>query len=283
MKKIMTLAATALIAAAAFAQQKADIIVSYDCSAKDWRSDTTNVTKMTLLANSKEAKFFNDISLWNDSLSSTPEGAKKLREILMAACVIRTPDGGVVVDMRKGPTKKIHTYVFTNAPTETLRYYSKLGDEQVYYDEPLGEQTWEIGDSTATIMGYECISAETEYHGRKWKAWFTPEIPVPFGPWKLHGLPGLILKAEADNGNGYVATGLEETDRTMTPMYSPENYDKTDRKKALANHEHFLNNIASVARAKFGSSVRVNPESKAATKYDAEKYSNEPDYKTGEK
>lgn len=281
MRKFLSLMAAGILAATAFAQQKADIIVSYDCAAKDWRSDTTGVTKMTLLANSKESKFFNDISLWNDSLSSTPEGAKKLREILMAACVIRTPDGGIVVNMNLGPTKKIHTYVFSDLNEETLRYYSKLGDEQVYYDEPLAEQTWEIGDSAENILGYDCLMAETQYHGRKWKAWFAPEIPIPFGPWKLHGLPGLILKAESDNGNGYLATGIEETDRIMTPMYSSENYEKTDRKKALANHEHFLNNMGSIARAKFGSSVRVTSESKAATKYDAEKYADEPDYKKG--
>lgn len=53
-------------------------------------------------------------------------------------------------------------------------------------------------DSTADVLGYECVMAESDYHGRRWRAWFSPDLPLPFGPWKLHGLPGLILKAEAD-------------------------------------------------------------------------------------
>ena len=62
---------------------------------------------------------------------------------------------------------------------------------------------------------------------------FAPELPMPFGPWKLHGLPGLILKAEANGSFSFVATGLERTDRIMTPMYMQGNYSKVDRKEAL--------------------------------------------------
>ena len=46
------------------------------------------------------------------------------------------------------------------------------------------------------VVGYECFMAEAEFRGRVWRAWFTYEIPMPYGPWKLGGLPGLILKAE---------------------------------------------------------------------------------------
>ena len=86
------------------------------------------------------------------------------------------------VDLRKGPVKKIHTYVFNNLPESKLKYYSKFSGDLCYYEEPSDEMQWEISDSTMNILGYECSLAHSDYHGRKWDAWFTTEIPLPFGP-----------------------------------------------------------------------------------------------------
>ena len=76
------------------------------------------------------------------------------------------------------------------------------GLEKYFYEEPLHEWDWEISDSTKTILGYECIEATTMFNGRKWTAWFTPEIPLDAGPWKLEGLPGLIMEATAGAAAG---------------------------------------------------------------------------------
>ena len=48
-----------------------------------------------------------------------------------------------------------------------------------------------------------CIKATTNYKGREWVVWFAPETHLNIGPWKFHGLPGLILKAE-DSENHYI-------------------------------------------------------------------------------
>ena len=49
-----------------------------------------------------------------------------------------------------------------------------------------------IPDSATTIIGYHCQLAKTNFKGRTWYAWYAEDIPLPEGPWKLIGLPGLI-------------------------------------------------------------------------------------------
>ena len=93
------------------AQNKAEIIVSYDSSFPN-KFGKINTGKMSLLASTTEAKYFNDLSLWVDSLKSTPEGKAQYMEIIKKACMTVEPDGSVSFDMRKGPTKPTNSYVF---------------------------------------------------------------------------------------------------------------------------------------------------------------------------
>lgn len=62
------------------------------------------------------------------------------------------------------------------------------------YEEDLNAFCWDILDDTVSIEGYLCQKAMCDYGGRTWEAWFTEELPFSDGPYKFHGLPGLILK-----------------------------------------------------------------------------------------
>ncbi|WP_438638229.1 GLPGLI family protein [Muribaculum gordoncarteri] len=42
-----------------------------------------------------------------------------------------------------------------------------------------------------------------QFGGRNWKVYYTNDIPVPYGPWKLNGVKGLVLKAE-DSENNFI-------------------------------------------------------------------------------
>lgn len=68
-----------------------------------------------------------------------------------------------------------------------------------YYRDAAPEIDWSIGEETKEIEGIPCRIATTRLHGRDWTAWFAESIPVFEGPWKLTGLPGLII--EAYDGN----------------------------------------------------------------------------------
>jgi len=72
---------------------------------------------------------------------------------------------------------------------------------------------WNITSESKQIGGYKCIKATTTYRGRGWSAWFAPDLPSSFGPWKLRGLPGLILEvADVSNLFIYRVSKIEKLD-----------------------------------------------------------------------
>lgn len=55
--------------------------------------------------------------------------------------------------------------------------------------------SWELLNETKNINSFNCQKARGNFRGRTYTVWFTNDIPVSLGPWKLNGLPGLILEA----------------------------------------------------------------------------------------
>ena len=85
--------------------------------------------------------------------------------------------------------------VFKNFPSGKIRVHDMFDLCDWLIDEDWEKPEWSVTDSVSNILGYDCLLAETIFRGRQWKAWFAPDIPIPDGPWKLCGLPGLILRA----------------------------------------------------------------------------------------
>lgn len=78
------------------------------------------------------------------------------------------------------------------------RTFLVFSEEFIVLKEELPDLEWRILSDKKTIGSFEAKKAETEFRGRKFTAWFTEDIPIPAGPWKLQGLPGLILEAHDD-------------------------------------------------------------------------------------
>jgi GLPGLI family protein len=77
-------------------------------------------------------------------------------------------------------------------------------------EEEAGRLAWKLSSEQKTILGYPCQKATLQDSTRKVEAWFTPQIPLPFGPLGLGDLPGLILEAQLDGGERTaVATHME--------------------------------------------------------------------------
>lgn len=71
----------------------------------------------------------------------------------------------------------------------------KFQNNKYEIPDQLSDFKWQITNKTKVIKGYNCQLATGYWRGRRYEAWFTSDLPYSFGPWKLNGLPGLILEA----------------------------------------------------------------------------------------
>lgn len=124
----------------------------------------------------------------------------------------------------------VYTY-----PQKSERIISTRFDDTDYiYKESLEPLDWQITATADSILGYACHKATAVFRGRTWEVWFSPELPYSFGPWKLNGLPGLILKVtDTDNLFVWTAIGLEAPRHKMI-------YDYADKALAGLNRHEFI-------------------------------------------
>jgi GLPGLI family protein len=105
---------------------------------------------------------------------------------------------------------KYYTNIKKNENITQLNAYGELF---LIKNEPL---KWKLINETKKIGKYICYKATTTKitNGSKGEikypviAWYTPKIPVHFGPLGFYGLPGLIINLEVYGVNYYV-TGIK--------------------------------------------------------------------------
>lgn len=121
--------------------------------------------------------------------------------------------------------------IFKNYPGEKLTHTEKICMDWFRYEENMPEFEWELTDSVINVLGYECHGAKCNFRGREWTAFYSEEIPLTEGPWKLHGLPGLIMKASDKDGHySFECIGIKSNaDRPITIYKVP--FNNTDRRK----------------------------------------------------
>ena len=166
--------------------------------------------------------------------------------------------------------------IYKNYPEGKVTQTSYFDMTNYRYEEDWEKPEWEITDESKDIIGYQCFKATTDFRGRRWTAWFTPEIPIQDGPWKLCGLPGLILEAE-DSGNVYrfVANGLMQNNVPEVGFLcyrEKRGVKKLTRDKFFNSWWRFSNsNFAAKMSAMFGKGHQPGQaEEKHVPQYDAE-------------
>ena len=135
------------------------------------------------------------------------------------------------------------------------------GFNRLRYEEKIELPHWELTEDTDSVMGMLCQKAECDFRGRHWTVWFTEEIAIGEGPWKLGGLPGLILKATDSEGHyTFTANGIEQS-RTRQPMtVKLKNHELVSRKQYRKVHDRYYDDPLGFVNSEPGVNMTITDE-----------------------
>jgi len=92
---------------------------------------------------------------------------------------------------------------------QLITHHETIGNDLLRFNETTGLK-WQLLNEQKEINTYQCRKAILSFEGRDWIAWYTTDIPVSDGPYKFHGLPGLIIQMkDADGIFEFTAIGIE--------------------------------------------------------------------------
>ena len=133
-----------------------------------------------------------------------------------AAAAATSPDGQPRIN-RRGAGTPVEYYEFPNE--QKLFTKDQLMMNSYLIEAPIPAIDWKISGDTATFGGLHCQKATGHFKGRDYTVWFCPDLPVHTGPWKLNGLPGVIVNAhDAKNEVVFAFDGVEKA--IPSPPYS---------------------------------------------------------------
>ena len=233
--------------------QTATTVPSLKCqyeytSVKDSLANSQKEDLMFLIAGAKESAFYSYYTFQADSIRQEPDYEQKWKQTFLAAF---QKDGASASNFY---FRRNSSYIYKNFLSGKITIYDDIDNSLYCYEDSLDSQNWEVCDSIKTVLGYRCEMAKAYYHGRRWIAWFTCDIPVSNGPWKLGGLPGLILEAyDTDFQHRFVINGIQ-TIKTYT-AYDRSKYGKfkkTTRKKFLKAKRKYEEDSARLIQARTG-------------------------------
>lgn len=151
-------------------------------------------------------------------------------------------------DIQKFNTQEMRNDMFfdqsvsQNVPKGKMTVYSVITPNYYSYTETASPINWSFAEEEDTICGYTCQKAMGEYGGRTWTVWYSTEIPVSFGPWKLCGLPGLVLAANDSEGiHQFKAITFRKSNMPMN-MKPYANIVKTSREQFIKAKNKFEEN-----------------------------------------
>ncbi len=157
--------------------------VSYVCDSTKPQSIKSDIMLLDLF---EDSSIFFSMDLYEKELLAKQDSA--LIEQLFATGIVYGKD---FAKYESNGQKEI---LFHNYKLNTITHYM-VDMYNFYYTDSISFPQWTLHTDTSVISGMICQKATCTLGGRNYTAWFHTGIAVSKGPWKLHGLPGIIIKA----------------------------------------------------------------------------------------
>jgi len=107
-------------------------------------------------------------------------------------------NGNYTLNIRINPPSEDDYAVYTSLKLKKVIsrnfVYEKGKAVSYIIDENLNKPKWSTTNEFKIIGKFKCRKATATFRGRDYIAWFTDSIHTTFAPWKLGGLPGLIVE-----------------------------------------------------------------------------------------
>lgn len=159
-------------------------------------------------------------------------------------------DPYTIVAMTRDMARGQRTRIFTDLAGNTRTVY-EFPMTQIHYEEPLPVVTWELSDEVKEVNGIPSKQARGKLYGREWIVSYATDIPLPVGPWKLTGLPGLVTEAVTTDSLyhftliSFALTPDDERPIIPSPSVASSPSKKQSKKEVLnALHQCATNNRA---------------------------------------
>ncbi|MBT0548898.1 GLPGLI family protein [Riemerella anatipestifer] len=137
------------------------------------------------IKNAKHSVYISPLKVYNDSLDNITK-VESLGDLTL-----------LMGSKKRGGQQR--EYIVANLEAQRIDQYLKVTSDWFKYSTTVPR--WKLVEETKTIGTFICHKAITELSGRAYAVWYTEEIPISAGPFKLMGLPGLVLFAEDGTGD----------------------------------------------------------------------------------
>lgn len=149
----------------------------------------------------------------------------------------------LIADRAKTGTTGMANFAGVGGPRgSTTKFYQFQAEKKIIrqekiiniylLDEALPVINWKITADTVSFGTLHCQKATTTFKGRNYEAWFCPALPFRSGPWKLNGLPGLIVEASDSKKEViFKFSGLEDVSKIAEESVPVEEAGNASSKK----------------------------------------------------